>query len=205
MGSIFGKPKHPPSTKVTEHDKAVLGLKLQRDKMRQAYRRYEKNLLKEKEMAKELLKQGRKDRALLMLKRKRYQESIMDRIAKQMDNIDSMVSELETAQLNKDVLEKLKQGNEALQLINQTFSIEDAEKIMDDTREAAEYQEEMSKILAGQLSSVDIAEVEEELEAMARETAQILPDVPSHDLPEAEKVAAKKEKQKQRERVALEA
>uniref|UniRef100_A0AC34FHG2 Charged multivesicular body protein 6 n=1 Tax=Panagrolaimus sp. ES5 TaxID=591445 RepID=A0AC34FHG2_9BILA len=167
MGSIFGKPKHPPPTKVTEHDKAVLGLKLQRDKMRQAYRRYEKNLLKEKEMAKELLKQGRKDRALLMLKRKRYQESIMDRIAKQMDNIDTMVSELETAQLNKD---------------------------------------ELSKILSGQLSSVDIAEVEEELEAMARESApQLLPDVPRHDLPEVEKVAAKKEKQKQRERVALEA
>lgn len=86
-------------------------------------------------------------RALLMLKRKRYQESIMDRIAKQMDQIDSMVSNLETAQLNKEVFEKLKQGNDALQLINQTFSIEDAEKIMEDTQEAAEYQEVRDKFI----------------------------------------------------------
>jgi charged multivesicular body protein 6 len=147
-----------------------------------------------------------------MLKRKRYQESIMDRYAKQMDQIDSMVTELESAQLNKEVLEKLKQGNEALNLINQTFSIEDAQKIMEDTAEAAEYQEEISKILSGQLSSKDIEEVEEELEALAREQQlpdvahqHSLPDVPSHELPEFEKAAAKKEKQKQRERVALEA
>lgn len=60
-------------------------------------------------------------RALLLLKRKKYQETIIDRIEKQMDQIDRMVSEIETAQLNREVYERLKQGNEALQSLNEVI------------------------------------------------------------------------------------
>ncbi|KAE9552896.1 hypothetical protein FO519_003881 [Halicephalobus sp. NKZ332] len=197
MGAIFGKQKNNPQAQVTEHDKAVLQLKLQRDKMRQAIRRYEGNLAKEKEMARELLKQGRKDRALLLLKRKKVQETAMERFVKMMDQIDQMVTDLEVAQMNSEVMDKLKQGNEALKLANEKFSIEEAQKIMEDTQEAAEYQEEISKIVATELSPTEIAEAEDELEALIQEQ---LPSVPSHNLPEVQK---QKQREKESKRVAL--
>lgn len=39
-----------------------------------------------------------------------------------------------------DVVNSLKQGNEALKKMNEILKLEDIEKLMDDTREAAEYQ-----------------------------------------------------------------
>lgn len=58
-------------------------------------------------------------RALLLLKRKRYQETLMDRISKQLEQVQRLVNEIEAAQLNKEVFERLRQGNEALQVLNE--------------------------------------------------------------------------------------
>lgn len=53
-----------------------------------------------------------------MLKRKRYEETLVDRILGQLDQVERMIHEIESAQLNKEVFERLKQGNEALQVLN---------------------------------------------------------------------------------------
>ena len=57
--------------------------------------------------------------------------------------------------------------------------------------------QEISKIVATELTPTDISEVEDELEALIQEQ---LPAVPSHDLPEVEK---QKQKAKEPKRVAL--
>uniref|UniRef100_A0A915DJN5 Charged multivesicular body protein 6 n=1 Tax=Ditylenchus dipsaci TaxID=166011 RepID=A0A915DJN5_9BILA len=187
-----------------EEDQAILALKMQRDDMKKAYKRYERNILKEKDMARKMLQEGRKDRALVILKRKRYQETLMDTIVGQLDQIERMVHQIEAAQLNKDVFRSLKQGNEALQILTKAFSIEDIEKIMDETREAAELQEEISSILSTKLTDDDLGKVDEEYEQMIQEQ---MPSVPDYQLetPEqketSEKVKDKKEGK--RERVLL--
>lgn len=68
------------------------------------------------------------------------------------------------------------------------FSIEEIEKIMDDTAEATEKQREISALLSGQLTSSDEEDVLKELEELAslaenKEEALELPQVPSHPLP----------------------
>ena len=75
MGNLFAK--KTPKSRVTEQDKAVLQLKTQRDKLKQYQKKIQLNLEKERELAKKLLKDGKKDRALLLLKKKRAQESLL--------------------------------------------------------------------------------------------------------------------------------
>ncbi|VDM68606.1 unnamed protein product [Strongylus vulgaris] len=144
---------------------------------------------KEKELARQLIKDGRKDRALLLLKKKRYQENVIEQTLRHLDNIDRMVHDLEFADIQQRVVEGLRQGSDALKKINAIFDLDEIEKLKEETREAAEYQEEISALLSGQLTNVDVEEAEQELEQLL--AAQIsdvkLPDVPTHDLPERQR------------------
>lgn len=51
------------------------------------------------------------------------------------------VHDIEFAQIESKVVEGLKSGNEALKKMHQLMSIEDVERIMDETAEAVEYQQ----------------------------------------------------------------
>ncbi|XP_050499214.1 charged multivesicular body protein 6-A [Diabrotica virgifera virgifera] len=203
MGIFFSK-KKPPS-RVTEHDKAVLQLKQQRDKLRQYQKRIELSLGKDKDIAKKLLNNGQRDRAKLLLKKKRYQEQLLSKLDVQLDNLDKMASDIEFAQLETQVVSGLKAGNEALKQINDSLKIEDIERILDETREGIDKQNEINELLSGQLTDEDEAAVEEELAGMIE---QEMPSVPSEEPKvevneeesEDEEEVADKEKPKQKEK-----
>ncbi|KAK5970037.1 Charged multivesicular body protein 6 [Trichostrongylus colubriformis] len=207
MGGLFSKktPYPPKNCEITEQDQAILQLKTQRDKIKQFIRRKEKCMERERELARQLIKDGRKDRALLLLKKKRYQENVIERTLKQLDNIDRMVHDLEFADIQQRVVEGLRQGNDALKKMNAIFDIDEIEKLMEETKEAAEYQEEISALLTGQLSSTDVEEAEHELEQLLASQINdvVLPDVPAHELPHREK-EKETAKSKKREAVATE-
>ncbi|CAB3410780.1 unnamed protein product [Caenorhabditis bovis] len=206
MGGIFSSKKKAPSPPpVSDQDNAILQLKTQRDKIKQMVKRKEACIEKERLLAKQLLKEGKKDRALLLLKKKRYQENIIDQTLKQLSKIEQMVQDLEFAEIQQRVVDGLRQGNEALKKMNQMFDVDEIDRIMDETKEAAEYQEEISNMLSGKLTSQDVSDVERELEELlASESGVTLPEAPTHELPEREKIAAEKEKPR-RERVGIEA
>ena len=86
MGALLGKGKEPKS-RITEQDKAVLQLKKQRDTLLQYQRKIEGNLEKDRELAKRLLKEGKKDRAKLLLRKKKCQEGILGRTDGQLHNL----------------------------------------------------------------------------------------------------------------------
>ena len=75
-----------------------------------------------------------------MLKKKRYLESLLDKTAQQMDNLQQMVENIEFTQIEMKVVEGLKTGNQCLEEMHKIMSIEDVEKIMADTQDAIEYQ-----------------------------------------------------------------
>jgi len=121
---------------------------------------------------------------------------MLDTFDKQLTQIEWMVLDIEMSQLNQNVLEKLREGNEALQTLNSAFSIEDVEKIMEDTQEAAEYQEEISNLLSGKLTDSDLADVEHEFDEMFHIE---LPEAPDDELvatKEAGRIPVKQEKSK---------
>ncbi|XP_039956199.1 charged multivesicular body protein 6-A [Bactrocera tryoni] len=185
MGALFAKSKK--QSRVTEHDKAVLRLKQQRDKLKQYQKRIELQLEKDRELARKCLQTGRRDRAKLLLRKKKFQETQLNNADKQLENLEKLTADLEFAQVELQVIEGLKQGNAALKKVHDLMDINEIEKIMDETREGVEKQQEIDAILSGALSQEDEENVLAELDALAAEEAtSLLPEVPAEDLPEPE-------------------
>ncbi|XP_062072475.1 charged multivesicular body protein 6 [Lepus europaeus] len=189
MGNLFGRKKQ---SRVTEQDKAVLQLKQQRDKLKQYQRRVAQQLERERALARQLLRDGRKERAKLLLKKKRYREQLLDKTETQISSLETMVQSIEFAQIEMKVLEGLQVGNQCLNKMHQVMSIEEVERILDETQDAVEYQRQIDELLAGSFTQEDEDAVRAELDAITQEQLE-LPEVPAEPLPEKtpEKAPAK--------------
>lgn len=125
-----------------------------------------------------------------MLRKKKYQESLLSNADKQLENLEKLAADLEFAQVEMKVLDGLKQGNAALKKVHDMLDINEVEKIMDETREGIEKQQEIDAILTDVLTSEDEEDVLAELDALeAEEELQQrakLPEVPSDELPAQE-------------------
>jgi charged multivesicular body protein 6 len=196
-------------------------MKNQRDKLRQYQKRITVITTRETEIAKECLAKGDKHKALLALRRKKYQESLLTKTDSQLEQLEKLTSSVEFALVQKDVYFGLQQGTEVLKMINlEMGGLEGVEKMMGETEEARRYQQEISEALAGQMSNEEEDEVEDELEALEREVEGVkmpnvpnntvvsedtLPEVPQTEVErEQERLQKQKDRAKQR-RVALEA
>lgn len=190
MGGLFSKKnsasKPPPGKGITEQDKAVLSLKQQRDKLKQYQKKINLNLEKERSLAKQLLKDGKKDKAKLLLKKKHYQENLLNKTDGQLENIDRMIQEVEFAQVELKVVEGLKQGNIALKQLHEVMKLEDVERIMEETEDAIEYQNEIDALLGGALTDEDESDVLAELEELTKDLE--LPSVPEHEVMDVDDV-----------------
>ncbi|KNC21091.1 hypothetical protein FF38_00532 [Lucilia cuprina] len=189
MGGLFTKTKKPQS-RVTEQDKAVLQLKQQRDRLKQYQKRIELSLENDRQLARKCLSQGRKERAKLLLRKKKFQENLLSNTDKQLENLEKLAADIEFAQVEIQVLDGLKQGNAALKKMHDILDINEIEKIMDETREGIEKQQEIDSILSDALTQEDEDDVLAELDALVAEedetTAEIkLPEVPTDALPES--------------------
>uniref|UniRef100_A0A3Q3J4Y8 Charged multivesicular body protein 6a n=1 Tax=Monopterus albus TaxID=43700 RepID=A0A3Q3J4Y8_MONAL len=168
MGSVFGRTSRP--SRVTEQDKAILQLKQQRDQ------------LKHNCCVLPFLCYCRK--ALLLLKKKRYQDQLLDKTENQISNLEHMVQDLEFMQIEMKVVEGLKVGNDCLRNMHEIMSVEDVERILDETQESVEYQRKIDEMLAGALTQEDEVAVLAELEAITQGEDVALPEIPSEPLPE---------------------
>ncbi|XP_006454623.1 hypothetical protein AGABI2DRAFT_60661 [Agaricus bisporus var. bisporus H97] len=155
--------------KITAQDKAILDLKLQRDKLRQYQQKIQTILDREHAIAKAHLATGQKDRAVIALRRKKYQESMLVRTDKQMENLEQLVSTIEFSLVEVSVLHGLKQGNEVLKEIHREMDLEKVEKLLEETQEAREYQQEISDMLANNLTLEDEESVQLELRKLEAE------------------------------------
>ncbi|KAF3011523.1 hypothetical protein G7054_g3296 [Neopestalotiopsis clavispora] len=176
------------NSRITAQDRAILDLKLQRDKLQQYQRRILPLVARETDMARQMLAAGDKPRALLALRRKKYQEQLLSRTDGQLQQLEQLVRSVEFAQIQKDVVFGLQQGTKVLKEIHAEMGgIERVELLMGESAEAIAYQNEISEMLGQRITNQDEEEVEDELAALAAEvngTAK-LPDVPQPKLPDA--------------------
>jgi len=179
-------------------------MKLQRDKLHQYQRRITVITTRETQIAKTCLRAGDKPHALLALRRKKYQESLLARTDAQLAQLEQLTSDVEFALVQKDVLYGLSQGTAVLKEIHKEMGgLEGVEKLLGDSEEARAYGEEISALLAGRMSNQEEDEVEDELEALEREqaVAQGLPSAPVGALegaPEQTKQEVQRERAKRR-------
>eukprot|EP01098_Paradermamoeba_levis_P007137 TRINITY_DN2961_c0_g1_i1.p1 TRINITY_DN2961_c0_g1~~TRINITY_DN2961_c0_g1_i1.p1 ORF type:complete len:230 (-),score=91.42 TRINITY_DN2961_c0_g1_i1:166-855(-) len=197
MGSFFSS-ENPTTTattqrassqpKITPHDRAMLDLKTQRDKLKQYQKKMDSVILREREIAKELMKKNKKKEAMLALKKKKHQESLLDTSFQLLENIQQMIDSIEFAQMQQEVFLNLKKGNEVLKEINKQMSVEEVEKLMMETQEGIDAQREIEEMMAGQLTVEDedeilaeLAKYEAEAEAEKQKPGVQFPATPSEE------------------------
>ena len=145
-------------------------MKNQRDKLHQYQRRITVITDRETEIARECLARGDRSKALLALRRKKFQQSLLAKTDSQLQTLEELTSSVEFAQVQKDVMFGLQQGTKVLKQINAEMGgIENVEKLMGENEEARAYQREISEMLGGQMSNQDEDEVEDELEELEGE------------------------------------
>ncbi|KAI0484284.1 charged multivesicular body protein 6 [Xylariaceae sp. FL0804] len=195
------------NSRVTAQDKAILDLKLQRDKLHQYQRRIAPLAARETACARALLAAGDVRRARLALRRKKYQEQLLATADAQLAQLEELARGTEFAAIQRDVVFGLRRGVEALEDVRREMGgLDKIEKLMEDNAEARAYQEEVSEMLGGRITNQDEDEVEDELATLERQVngpapAPMpdvpLPDVPDTKLPEPE--TARQEEQRQEE------
>jgi len=185
-------------------------MKNQRDKLHQYQKRITIITNREKEIAKECLRKGDKNRALLALRKKKYQESLLAQTDQQLAQLEMLTNDVEFALVQKDVVFGLQQGTSVLKQIHKEMGgLERVEMIMGESEEARAYQnvcrlcylvtsgrladtrpvQEITDMLGNAMSNQAEDEVEDELEAMAAEMSGNtvkMPDAPvSAPMPDA--------------------
>lgn len=116
-------------------------MKNQRDKLHQYQRRITVLTDREKAIAKEMLAKGNKQGALLALRRKKYQESLLSRTDTQLEQLEKLASSVEFALVQKDIVFGLQQGTKVLQEIHKEMGgLDQVEKLMGETADAVAYQ-----------------------------------------------------------------
>ncbi|KAK9903474.1 hypothetical protein WJX75_006433 [Coccomyxa subellipsoidea] len=181
MGNVFGSSKHPKQ-KITDTDRAVLKLKTQRRQLNAQRTRVEGLIAREIEIAKELIAAKKRERALLALRKKKLREGQLEQIDAYLLNVEQVLANIESAQRQNRLYDALKQGNTALAALQQEVSLEEVERLTEDSAEAKEYEERVRTLLGEALTAEDDAAVLQELSQLekaeeAEEAAQ-LPRVP---------------------------
>ncbi|TFK57056.1 hypothetical protein OE88DRAFT_1715829 [Heliocybe sulcata] len=166
--------------KVTAQDRAILDLKLQRDKLKQYQKKIQQVLDREKEIARQHLAVGDKQRALIALRRRKYQESLLVKTDGQLESLEQLVSTIEFSLIEVSVLHGLKQGNEVLKEIHKEMNAESVEKLLEETAEAREYQREIDEMLSNNLTVEEEEAVEAELKALQAESVSESPPAIAH-------------------------
>ncbi|MCJ1283934.1 Vacuolar protein sorting-associated protein 20 [Xylographa opegraphella] len=147
-------------------------MKNQRDKLHQYQKRITKLTDRETAIAKKCLARGQKSKALLALRRKKYQESLLAKTDLQLEQLQQLTSDVEFATVQKDVLYGLQQGTLVLNQIHAEMGgIDKVERLLEESAEARAYEREISEMLGGKMSNADEDEVEDELEQMQKEVS----------------------------------
>ncbi|KAJ4486001.1 Snf7-domain-containing protein [Lentinula aciculospora] len=174
--------------KITAQDRAILDLKLQRDKVKQYQNNLKAVLDREEAIAKQHLQAGHKDRALVALRRRKYQQGLLLKTDGQLENLQQLVSTIEFSLIEVSVLHGLKQGNEVLKEIHKEMNAESVEKLLEETAEAREYQREIDEMLANNLSldeedtvQAELRELQAVVRAETEPSKDVLPSAPTSE------------------------
>lgn len=199
MGNSSSAPR------VTAQDKAILQVKIQKDKLAKYQRKMQLLITNERNQIIVYLNNGQKESAKTLLKRSKYQEKLLEDVSTQMFNLENMIHNIEFKLIEQDFLKGLKNGNSILAKLNSEMKVEDVERLVDEVHDNIVYQEEINEALAGAVVGQDWEDdIDEELEALAAKSSDkaTMQDLDVHNLPSTEGLAPIKpvEEKKQQQR-----
>nr|CCC92300.1 unnamed protein product [Trypanosoma congolense IL3000] len=179
---------------ITSADRVHLELKLQRDNLVAAIRKYEHAAQSEHIKAIQYVKEGKRHLALYCLKRRKAQTSQITLVTDMLDNVQRLLDTVEFSQIEREVFDAMKCGKDELSRLNALLKADDVMELMDSTAETVNESRQINEILAQQLDHCDENLLLSELfqdAAVVEESKDILKDavVPSHNLPSDEKTS----------------
>lgn len=78
---------------------------------------------------------------MLLLKKKKYTEKILDRTDNELLTIENLILDIEYKNIEQNVLQGIEAGNKALKELNSIFSIEQIENILDEAEDGIQKQQ----------------------------------------------------------------
>ncbi len=205
MGFLFSKKKESPKVVLKADEQAILKCKICRDNIKKYIKKLENDSKVKKQKAKEALQQKNRERARMNLRmEKMYQEQIKTAYG-QLEMIDNQITQIESAQAQKDVMTVLQEGNAVLKKLQDEVNVDKFREISDDMEEIKEKNDEISEFFKER--GID------EEESVNEELDKLIASVQSEagiDLPTANKENLDEEKEKEKEvkqdkKVAVEA
>lgn len=144
-------------------DRAILDLKVQRDRLR----RYQENIFvildKERAIALDCLRADDKQRALFILRRKKYQERLLESVSMHLKNVEEMVHTIEFQMVQNGVFKALKLGNEVLRKLQDEISAQDLLEMSEQVKANWEWdalmEPEVDRELEEELFDLQLAQV----------------------------------------------
>lgn len=170
----------PQEYKMTEHDKAMLQLKKSRDnidKYSQSMfrkigieRRQVKSIVRKRNGAKLLPFEEMKCKSIL--KRIRYQESLVNKAVQQLMSLEEMILNLDFKHIEMSFIQGLENGNNILKQLNEELTLEKVDAVLDESEEQMALANEINDVLGEQATSTGEYlenEVDLELQEMIEE------------------------------------
>ncbi|KAG8340450.1 hypothetical protein TRVL_08722 [Trypanosoma vivax] len=154
MGTSWSRNDHRPTAKckapgvaITSADRTQLELKLQRDKLAAALKKYEVVASEEYTKASHFLRSGDRRKALYCLKRRQAQITQINVVSDLLDTVKGLLDTVEFMSIQREVANALKCGKEELSKLNDLLNIEDIERLMDETAETVEEANRVNTLL----------------------------------------------------------
>jgi len=118
------------------------------------------------EQAKQLIRLEQKNRALLVLKLRRFKDAEADKVDAELMTVLEMIENVEWEHANMEVLKALKAGTASLNKLHEEMSLDDVADLLDETNEAIAMENQINEMLAGQFDAND--------EELQRELAELM-------------------------------
>lgn len=120
----------------------------------------------EQEVARQAILNNNRSKALIALRKKKFQENLLSKTDQQLETLQNLVASVEFSLIEKDVLYGLNQGNQILKEIHKELSLENVEKLMNETADSIAYQNEIGEMLMSRMTNSEEEEVQKELELL---------------------------------------
>ena len=108
----------------------------------------------------------------MVLRRRKLLDKQIENADSKLEKVEEMLMAMETSEMQKMVLESIQSSTTALQKLQATMKLEDIDVLLQENKEAVEYEEQVSAMLGRELDATEAVD-EEELEAELEKYAEM--------------------------------
>ena len=176
-----------------------ISLKLKISQVETQIKEKNREIEKYKESAKTYLRNGNKFNAKRQLKKKKFNEQIVQKLNTQIQILDDQQMLLENTEINQDITETVKNVNEKIKQVTNNVDIRELEKVVEDMNEQKEKQKELNEEINEALNQANEqdADLSDELEQLEAEMNNNIPKANTEKLEDDNKQQVKPQTNKE--------